>query len=103
MITRLNIAQTTANILVAIAVTLGTASAESVSDFYRGKTLTFLVGSGYGGSYDLIRSRARWAALEAYPGKSGHRDQVYRWCWSGIAGCNSNAEYLPHEMARYFA
>jgi tripartite-type tricarboxylate transporter receptor subunit TctC len=41
---------------VALAITLGLplcAAADGVADFYKGKTLTFLLGTGPGGSYDL--------------------------------------------------
>jgi tripartite-type tricarboxylate transporter receptor subunit TctC len=40
-------------VLAALAVMQGAAFADAVGDFYKGKTITFLVGSGYGGSYDL--------------------------------------------------
>jgi len=39
--------------VVAMSTALSSASAESAADFYRGKTLTFLVGSGVGGSYEF--------------------------------------------------
>jgi tripartite-type tricarboxylate transporter receptor subunit TctC len=39
--------------LLAILATCATASAQSVADFYRGKTIGLLVGSGEGGGFDL--------------------------------------------------
>jgi hypothetical protein len=39
--------------LAALALTAGSASAQSVADFYKGKTVTILVGSDVGGGYDL--------------------------------------------------
>jgi tripartite-type tricarboxylate transporter receptor subunit TctC len=47
----------------ALALLSAPASAESVADFYRGKTINIICGFGPGGGYDLIR--ASWRAISA--------------------------------------
>jgi tripartite-type tricarboxylate transporter receptor subunit TctC len=41
-------------LLVAFVLTLSQARADAVSDFYKGKTVTFIVGYGTGGGYDVF-------------------------------------------------
>lgn len=58
-------------IAAAVALSAGTASADAVADFYKGKTITFIIGTAPGGTYDA------WARLLAnywgnhIPGKPG--------------------------------
>jgi tripartite-type tricarboxylate transporter receptor subunit TctC len=47
----------------------GSAFADAVEGFYRGKTVTFLVGSGYGGSYDLYARALAGPLSRHIPGK----------------------------------
>ena len=53
MLLRFHLAGRMLPALVAACVAAGTASADDVSDFYRGRTLTLLVGGDPGGAYDV--------------------------------------------------
>lgn len=69
-------------------------SAEPVADFYRGKTITFLVGSGAGASYDLYARALAENMARHIPGQP----KIVVKTTGGQSGGRDVAEMMTHQV-----
>ena len=67
------------SLLVAPLMLHGPAAAQSVADFYRGKTVNFIVGFGPGGGYDLYPRVHQPPSRPPYPGQSERGGAEHGW------------------------
>ena len=61
----------------ALLVATPASAQQSVADFYKGKNVALLLGTGPGGSYDLYAPHLRRAPRQAHPGQSEHRRRAH--------------------------